>query len=127
MELELIKKIDVATNTNLQFHRLMLLQNGTVVAFYSDDSEGCYYLNLYNSSGVEHIRLADFTYDVFDPPALFQFPGYLGIYLLPGICCICLRQRRELNLLRFPFPTPFRPFNIPDLKATDKLCLCGQY
>jgi len=84
MKLELINKINVDANTDVQYHRLMLLKSGTVVAFYSDDNEGCYYLDWYNSSGVEHIRIADFDYDVFDPPALFQFPGYLGIYATSG-------------------------------------------
>lgn len=30
MELELIQKIDIAANADVQYHRLMLLESGTV-------------------------------------------------------------------------------------------------
>ena len=84
MELELIKKIDIAAYVDMQYYRLLLLNSGTVLAFYSNDNKECYYLDWYTDSGVEHIRIADFTYDVFDPPALFQFPGYVGLYATSG-------------------------------------------
>jgi len=84
MELELIQKIDIAANADLQYHRLMLLKSGTVVALYSDDNKECYYLDWYTSAGVVQTRIADFTYDVFDPPTLFQFPGYVGLYATSG-------------------------------------------
>ena len=83
MELELIHKIDVAANADLQYHRLMLLKSGTVVAFYSDYEEN-YCLDWYTNFGVVQTRIADFTYDVFDPPTLFQFPGYVGLYTSSG-------------------------------------------
>jgi hypothetical protein len=84
MELELIRKIDIASNADVQYHRLMLLESGTVIAFYSDDKEECYYLDWYATAGVEHTRIADFTYDVFDPPTLFQFSGFVGLYATSG-------------------------------------------
>jgi hypothetical protein len=80
MELEPIQQIDIAAKVDAQFHRLMLLKSGTVVAFYSDNSLECYYLDWYTSAGVVTTRLEEFTYDVFDPPSLFQFPGYVGLY-----------------------------------------------
>lgn len=84
MELELVEKIDITTNADLQYHRLMLLKSGTVVAFYSDDNEGYYYLDWYTGADMIQTRIADFTYDVFDTPALFQFPGHVGLYATSG-------------------------------------------
>lgn len=45
MELELIQKKDIAANADMQYYRLMLLKSGTVIVFYSDDKEECYYLD----------------------------------------------------------------------------------
>lgn len=84
MELELIQKIEIADDADRQYYRLILLKSGTVVAFYSDDKEECYYLDWYTGSEVVQTQIQEFIYDVFDPPTLFQFPDYVGIYASAG-------------------------------------------
>lgn len=100
MELELIRKIEIAANVDVQYHRLMLLESGTVVAFYSDDMEECYYLDWYTTAGVEHMRIADFIYDVFDPPMLFQFPGYVGVYATSGNMLYLFTEEEKIQPIR---------------------------
>jgi len=100
MELELIQKFDIAANADVQYHRLMLLKSGTAVAFYSDDSQECYYLDWYTSAGVVTTRIEGFTYDVFDPPTLFQFPGYIGIYATSGNMLYLFTEQEKTQPVR---------------------------
>lgn len=100
MELELIRKIEIDANADVQYHRLILLESGTVIAFYSDDKEECYYLDWYTSAGVEHMRIADFTYDVFDPPSVFHFPGYVGLYASSGNILYLITEEEKTPPIR---------------------------
>jgi len=117
MKLELIKKIGIAENAGVQYHRLMLLKDGNVVAFYSDDNEGCYYLDWYYSSCVEHIVVADFTYDVFDPPALFQIASYVGIYASSGNILYLFTAEEKTEPIKISISNLLQLFNIRDLKS----------
>lgn len=116
MELELIRKINITANADVQYHRLMLLQSGMVVAFYSDDNEGCYYLDWYTNSGVENVRIADFTYDVFDPPTLFQFPGYVGIYATSGNMLYLFTEEEKTQPIRISISNVLPGIQYPGFK-----------
>jgi hypothetical protein len=38
MELEIIKKIEISSKADVQYHCLMLIKSGIVIVFYSDDN-----------------------------------------------------------------------------------------
>ncbi|SMD06307.1 hypothetical protein [Pedobacter africanus] len=100
MEFELIQNLDITVKDNIQYHRLMLTQSGTVATFYSDDADECYYLDWYTGSEVVQTKIQDFTYDVFDPPALFQCQGYVGIFASAGNALCLFTENRKNEPIR---------------------------
>ncbi|MDR6784523.1 hypothetical protein ABIE26_002089 [Pedobacter africanus] len=116
MKLELIQKIDIPFNEDRQYYRLMLLKSGTVVALYSDENEGCYYLDWFTNSDLVQIRIADFTYDVFDPPALFQFSGYVGIYASSGNILLLFTEEEKSKPIKIFISNQLPAIQYPGFK-----------
>jgi len=116
MELELTEKIDIAANFDVQYHRLMLLSSGTVVALYSDDNQECYFLDWHTASGVVTTRIEEFTYDVFDPPSLFQFPDYLGIYATSGNMLYLFTEKQKAEPIRISISNTLADIQYPGFK-----------
>lgn len=116
MKLELIQKIDIPVNENRQYYRLMLLNSGTAVAFYSDENEECYYLDWYTNADPVQTRIADFTYDVFDPPTLFQFPGYVGIYASSGNMLYLFTEEQKTEPIKISISNQLPAIQYPGFK-----------
>ena len=78
MKLELQKKYAVEDAGSKQFHRLVLLESGTILGFFSDE-DTCSLMWI-DENGIMEKVVEQVDCDPFDTPALFHFQGYAGIY-----------------------------------------------
>ncbi|MDQ0108128.1 hypothetical protein J2T02_003250 [Chitinophaga terrae (ex Kim and Jung 2007)] len=61
-----------------QFHRIVLLNTGTVVGYYSQD-DACF-LEWFTGNEILETKVDEITCDVFETPAFFHFQNYAGLY-----------------------------------------------
>ncbi|MBC9931972.1 hypothetical protein [Chitinophaga qingshengii] len=61
-----------------QFHRIVLLNTGTVVGYYSQN-DTCF-LEWLNGNEIVEIKVDEIACDVFETPAFFHFQNYVGLY-----------------------------------------------
>jgi hypothetical protein len=78
MKLELRKKYAVEDAGSKQFHRLVLLESGAIVGFFSKDDTGS--ILWIDKNGTTEVEIELVDCDPFNIPALFHFQGYAGIY-----------------------------------------------
>lgn len=78
MKLELIREHTIEDAGSKQFHRIVLLDSGTIVGFFGSET-ACSLLWIDENGKIElAVDLIDC--DPFDTPALFHFKEYIGIY-----------------------------------------------
>lgn len=78
MKLAPIQTFDIENAAEKQFHRIILLNTGTIAGFYSQD-DNCF-LQWFNSNESTITQVADITCDAFATPTFFHFQNYVGVY-----------------------------------------------
>lgn len=116
MKLELRKEYTIEDAGSKQFHRLVLLESGTIVGFF-DNEDACSLLWI-DENGTTETGTGLIDCNPFDTPALFHFQGYAGIYSSNNDYVVLYHEEDKSNPVKLPIRNNLPQIGFPQFSKS---------
>jgi hypothetical protein len=111
MKLYKIQTFEIENADEKQFHRIVILGNGTVVGLFSEDNT--YFLQWFTTKETFLTKMDFVEFGLFETPALFHFENYVGIYSSKNDDVVIFHEDLKITPIKIPISNRLPKIKFP--------------